>query len=231
MNWLIHSLWNLRWSDGITDCNPCHSLCSQSAWLSPAAPPSASSPSPLFSGPPSHSHCRAHRVSSHSNKSLSVENKQTCPGGERWSQRRSPFWGAGRVSSGDAGLHAVWALQAQGVICLVATRWRLMMQDGVMDCGRQICERGGRGRCQRPTVSSVGSVTSVLHVPPTETSHCILSIFLCELMSACWVKPTDELSINILPLFCRDSCLLGSMSNGFDMSLSTSCNPCKENIK
>lgn len=99
-----------------------------------------------------------------------------------------------------------------------------------MDCGRQICERGGRGRCQRPTVSSVGSVASVLHIPPTEKSPCFFSRFLCELMSACWVKPTEELSVNILPLFCRASCLLASMSNGFDMSLSTSCNPCKETL-
>lgn len=58
------------WSDGTTCDRWCptvpelcvaetrHSLCSQSAWLSPAAPPSASSPSPLSSGPLTRRHCR-----------------------------------------------------------------------------------------------------------------------------------------------------------------------------
>lgn len=50
----------------------------------------------------------------------------------------SPFWGAGRVAGGDAGLHAVRALQAQSVVCRIATGWRLVMQDGVMHCWRQI---------------------------------------------------------------------------------------------
>lgn len=38
-------------------------LCSPSAWLSPAALPSASSPSPLSSGPPAHRSCNTQRGS------------------------------------------------------------------------------------------------------------------------------------------------------------------------
>lgn len=51
----------------------------------------------------------------------------------------SPFRGTGGVAGGDAGLHAVGALQAQRVVRLAAARRRLVMQDGVMDGGRQIC--------------------------------------------------------------------------------------------
>lgn len=38
-----------------------NSLCSPSAWLSPAEPPSASSPSPLSFGPLTHRHCSTQR--------------------------------------------------------------------------------------------------------------------------------------------------------------------------
>lgn len=59
-------------------------------------------------------------------------------GSECYSPGSSPLWGAGRVASGDAGLQAVRALQAQSVVRLMAARWRLVMQDGVMDCWGQI---------------------------------------------------------------------------------------------
>lgn len=81
-----------------------------------------------------------------------IEGRLQCSHGNRVSL--SPFWGAGRVASGDAGLHAVWAFQAQGVVCLASTRWRLVMQDGVMDCGRQVCavEVAVKGlQCPLPT--------------------------------------------------------------------------------
>lgn len=88
-----------------------------------------------------------------------------CSHGNRancWLPSLSPFWGTGGVASGDAGLHAVGALQAQGVVRLVATRRRLMMQDGAMDGGRQIC--GCRDSCHRLTAPSADGVNSLLLV-------------------------------------------------------------------
>lgn len=87
-----------------------------------------------------------------------------CSHGNRGSL--SPFRGAGGVAGGDAGLQAVWALQAEGVVRLAATRWRLMMQDGVMDCGRQICVHGRESRdsCQRLIPPSVDGFRSLLVV-------------------------------------------------------------------
>lgn len=73
--WLIfcQTGWNLKESDGIAgvsdvqsgsklcSAHVANSLCSLSAWLSPAAPPSASSPSLLSSGPPTHRHYNTQR--------------------------------------------------------------------------------------------------------------------------------------------------------------------------
>ena len=55
-----------------------------------------------------------------------------------WKQRQSlsPFWRTGAVAGGDAGLCAVGALQAQRVVRLVATRWRMVVQEGVVHGGR-----------------------------------------------------------------------------------------------
>lgn len=74
INWFIMSPCSkLIWSVGIAgdkwcplvpqlcSTEPGHSLWSQSAWLSPAVPPSASSPSPLSSGPLTRRHYSTQR--------------------------------------------------------------------------------------------------------------------------------------------------------------------------
>jgi len=71
----------------------------------------------------------------------------------------SPFWGTGGVAGGDAGLHAVRALQAQGVVRLAAAGGRLVVQDGVMHCGRYIC-------------GEETAVTDLQCPLLTETRHC-----------------------------------------------------------
>lgn len=177
-------------------------------------PPSASSPSPLSSGPLTRRHYNAQRrgvcddtvttrhrlkrangyawkpnaeskrrqrflherqLSESLDPSPERRGRLECSHGNRASL--SPFWGAGGVASGNTGLHAVWTLQAQGVVCLAAARWRLMMQDGVMDCGRQICACEGKQRqlsktnsalywwCQVIATSIIRSILTRSHQP------------------------------------------------------------------
>lgn len=88
--------------------------------------------------------------------------EQTPEGGGNGTDGVSPFRGACRVAGGDAGLQAVWALQAQGVIRLIAARGTLMMQDRVMYCGRRLCARGKwADSCQRSIALSTDRVKTI----------------------------------------------------------------------
>lgn len=200
------------------------------------------------------------RWSRHVTKHVVTGTKCSDPSPGRWgrlacshgnSARLSPFRGTGGVAGGDAGLHAVWALQAQGVICLVATRWRLMVQDRVMNCWRQICE--GRERadsCHRSTVPSTDTnktlqaddydqiqnmlnkaeLTQTLPIDNKEKEGLVSPPAADEMTtsSSVDIKYITQIKQDWgthTPLFCSTNCLLGSMSNGFDISLSSNCNP------
>ena len=85
-----------------------NSLCSLSAWLSPAAPPSASSPSPLSSGPPTHRHYNTQRKvvcddTSTARMKKKKKSQQTCSlGTKHWEQKKKKKEMETKVSSWTA---------------------------------------------------------------------------------------------------------------------------------